>query len=384
MTEPEASPTPRTSVAEVFAHIIQHDPLFILDVRNEEDYRDWRIEGPSVQSVNVPYFDLLDDLGPLEGKLPSDTSVLVVCAKEGSSDYVALQLREQGRHDVSVLEGGMKQWSQHLHVVKVGDLSGGGALYQCVRVGKGCLSYIIAGGGEAVVVDAARMTQVYESFAKELGVQIRHLMDTHLHADHISGGRRLAAGIGADYWLPPGDAENVNYSYSPLGDGITVTIADGTISIRAVASPGHTSGSTSLVVDNTYLLSGDTLFVKSIGRPDLAGKAGDWAYDLYTTLYRTYQNLNPDLTVLPAHYANSDELDGAGRVLSKLGTLFQENRALSVTDASEFHRLVTEHLPQQPNAYQQIREVNMGRFSVLEDAQLEEMEIGPNRCAVSG
>ncbi|QSO52356.1 MBL fold metallo-hydrolase [Alicyclobacillus curvatus] len=372
----------KTSSSEIFLDIISKTPLFVLDVRNEEDYEDWRIEGPSVSSVNVPYFDLLDGLQPLDGKLPDTGPVVVVCAKEGSSEYVAAQLREQGREDVSILRGGMREWSQYLHPVRVGDVAGGGALYQFVRSGKGCLSYMVVAGKDAVVVDAARRIDVYQEFAANLGVKIRHVIDTHLHADHISGGRDLAEATDADYWLPRADAANATYSYSPLQDNAQFTIGDA-VRIVAVASPGHTSGSTSLIVDDTYLLSGDILFVQSIGRPDLAGKGGDWARDLYQTLYQTYRQFSSDLLVLPAHFANPSELDEQGRVMAQLGSLLKGNSALTIEEASEFYHLVTENLPKQPNAYQEIREVNLGQLVVTDEAEREEMEIGPNRCAVS-
>ncbi|QQE77223.1 MBL fold metallo-hydrolase [Alicyclobacillus sp. SO9] len=379
----ESTSTQKMPVPKVFEEIMDHKPLFILDVRNEEDYGDWKIEGDAVTSINVPYFDLLDDLKPLDEKLPEDQSVLVVCAKEGSSEYVAEQLREEGRTDVFVMEGGMKGWSQYLHPVKAGDLPNGGSLYQFVRVGKGCLSYMIVSGKQALVVDAARMTDVYEHFAKDLGVSIEHVVDTHLHADHISGGRKLAASTGARYWLPPGDAERVTYDYTQLADGTTLSVGSSGVKVRALATPGHTSGSTSIVVDDKYLLSGDTLFVQSIGRPDLAGKAGEWALDLYSSLHETYHNLSPDLHVLPAHFATTGELDDSGRVMARLGTLFERNSSLGVDDKAEFERMVTENLPPQPNAYREIREVNMGQLEVDDSAKLEEMEIGPNRCAVS-
>lgn len=373
----------RTSSSQLFLDIVSKKPLFILDVRNEEDYEDWKIEGSSVTSVNVPYFDLLDGLEPLQGKLPDNRPVVVVCAKEGSSEYVATQLREQGREDVSILQGGMKEWSQYLHPVRVGEVSSGGALYQFVRTGKGCLSYMIVSGEDAVVVDAARQTDVYEAFATELGVRIRHTLDTHLHADHISGGRELAARTNAQYWLPTADAERATYRYNPLQNNTQIPVGDKGVRIVAVASPGHTSGSTSLIVDDTYLLSGDILFVESIGRPDLAGKGSDWARDLHQTLYHTYRQLNTNLLVLPAHFSNPSELDEHGRVLARLGTLFQNNSALTIEEASDFHRMVTENLPRQPNAYQEIREVNLGQLVVTDDVAQEEMEIGPNRCAVS-
>lgn len=85
----------------------------------------------------------------------------------------------------------MKAWREHLEPVKVGNLKDGGAIYQFVRLGKGCLSYMVLSQGEAAVIDAVRMTDVFIRFADEHQVRIKHTIDTHLHADHISGGRQL-------------------------------------------------------------------------------------------------------------------------------------------------------------------------------------------------
>nr|WP_102264122.1 MBL fold metallo-hydrolase [Mesobacillus jeotgali] len=365
---------------EVTKKVFNKEPFFILDVRNETDFNDWKIEGENFEYLNVPYFDLLDGVEEILDQVPTDKEVLVVCAKEGSSVMVAEMLEEAGR-EVSYLQGGMKAWSEHLEPVKVGDLKDGGAMYQFVRIGKGCLSYAVVSNGEAALIDATRMTDVYLDFAKDLGVEIKHVFDTHLHADHISGGRKIAEATGATYWLPPKDADEVTFIYQSLEDGNNVKIGETNIDINALYTPGHTIGSTSFVVDEKYLLSGDILFIDSIGRPDLAGKAEDWVADLRNSLYTRYKQLSDELVVLPAHFMIIEELNEDGSVSEKLGTLFAKNHGLNIEDEAEFRRLVTENLPPQPNAYQEIRETNMGKISP-DDEKQREMEIGPNRCAV--
>lgn len=366
--------------AQVARRVIDHQPLFILDVRNREDFEDWKIEGHQFEYLNIPYFELLDGVDEILPKLPSDKDILVVCAKEGSSVMVAEMLSEAGL-DVYYLEGGMKAWSSHLEPIKVGDLTGGGELYQFVRLGKGCLSYMVVSGGEAAIIDAVRFTDVFMNFAKEKNVEIKYVFDTHLHADHISGGRHIAKQAGATYYLPPKDAEEVVYDYTPLEDGLTVKVGNSQIEVGALYSPGHTIGSTSFIVDQKYLLTGDILFIDSIGRPDLAGQAEDWVGDLRETLYRRYRELAEDLIVLPAHFMIIEELNEDGTVAKRLGDLFAENHGLNIESEEEFRRTVTENLPPQPNAYQEIRQVNMGKLTPDEEEQTE-MEIGPNRCAV--
>lgn len=361
--------------------VLDREPLYILDVRNEGDYNDWKIEGERVASINIPYFDLLDGVEDALGKIPTDGRVLVACAKEGSSKFVAEQLIEAGRAEVYYLEGGMKSWSEYLEPVKIGDLKQGGALYQFVRLGKGCLSYMVVSGGEAAVVDTVRMTDAYCSFAAQKGVRIKHAIDTHLHADHISGGRKLAERVGATYWLPPKDADEVVFDYAKLEDGAEIAVGEAGVKIHAVYSPGHTIGSTSFIVDDQYLLTGDILFLESIGRPDLAGKAGDWIGNLRDTLYNRYKELPEELVVLPAHFGKITELGGDGSVRARLGDLYATNPGLNVPGEAEFRRAVTEHLPQHPNSYTEIRQTNMGIIQPAEERQ-REMEIGPNRCAV--
>ncbi|MFP5202475.1 MULTISPECIES: MBL fold metallo-hydrolase [Bacillus] len=360
--------------------IVGKEPLFLLDVRNQADVQDWKIEGEAIVDMNVPYFDLLDGVEGLLQHIPSDREVLVVCAKEGSSILVAEMLSEAGM-TVRYLQGGMKAWSEHLEPVKIGNLSGGGELYQFVRMGKGCLSYMIMSNGEAAVVDAARMTEVYIDFAKKHDVSVTHVLDTHLHADHISGGKELAELTGATYWLPPKDAEEVTFEYERLEEGQRITIGTASIDIHPIYSPGHTIGSTSFIVDNQFLLSGDILFIDSIGRPDLAGMAEDWVDDLRETLYERYMALSKEYIVLPAHFMTIEEMNEDGSVWKELGSLLKENHGLHIEDQQVFRQMVTEGLPAQPHAFQEIRQANMGKLNPDVEEQ-REMEIGPNRCAI--
>jgi len=367
--------------AKDIAEKVLFGELFILDVRNEVDYVDWKIEGKQVSSINKPYFDLLEGVESILEELPKEKDILVVCAKEGSSKFVAEQLIEAGLKNVYYLAGGMKAWSEYVKPIKVGDLKDGGSVYQFNRLGKGCLSYMVISNGEAVVIDSIRTIEAYEEFAKEQSAMITNVMDTHLHADHISGGRKLAQKVKGTYWLPPKDAEEVVFSYEPLVEGIVIQVGGTKIAIETIYSPGHTIGSTSFIVDDVYLLSGDILFVDSIGRPDLAGKAEDWVSDLRNTLYKRYKTLSQDLIVLPAHYSKVSELDEQGRVRAKLKDLFKRNAGLNIEDELEFRKTVTENLPPQPNAYQDIRQTNMGKINPSVEEE-REMEIGPNRCAV--
>lgn len=366
------------SAKDIADRVMNQDPVYILDVRDKESSEDWQIEGKSVHLINIPFEKLKDsDPAKLEG-LQKDRTMYTVCAKGNTSQEAAEYLFDNGFEHVHSIDGGMAAWSEQLEPVKVGELEGG-AIYQFVRLGKGCLSYLIESDGEAAVIDASRMTDDYIKFSEEKGIAIKHVLDTHLHADHISGGKKLADHVGATYYLPPEDAEEVVFDFEPAKDGTKLNVGKSTI--EAIYSPGHTIGSTTFIVDGKFLLTGDILFVESIGRPDLAGKAKDWAKDLYETLYERYKELTGDLIVLPAHYATLSEMNEDGSVSEKLSVLYSQNEGLQISDEARFIDRVTEGLKDQPNAFEEIRQTNMGRLEPEPD-KAKEMETGPNNCAV--
>jgi rhodanese-related sulfurtransferase len=188
--------------------------LVILDVRNETDYNDWKIEGKNLKSINIPYFQFLDDEEPAITDLPKDTEIVVICAVGGASEFVAELLMEKGYKTVS-LEGGMLAWSQFYHpvVVYTDDKM---KLIQVNRLSKGCLSYAVISGGEGMIVDPNQKIEIYLELAEQHHFKIEHVVDSHLHADHISGGIRLAEQTGATYFISSGEAKGTNLQFKPL------------------------------------------------------------------------------------------------------------------------------------------------------------------------
>ncbi|MGE6752586.1 MBL fold metallo-hydrolase [Rossellomorea sp. NPDC071047] len=363
---------------ELTKKILNGDSMFILDVRPKDAFDDWKVEGKNVKIINKPFSELKDNLGSVQSILPPDEAIYVICAKGNSSTKTAEMLVDAGMDNIYSVNGGMQAWSEYLEPVKIGDVSGG-SLYQFVRIGKGCLSYAIVSNREVAFVDSSRILGSYKKFIQEHKVSVKAVLDSHLHADHISGGRSLSSEYNSPYYLPPKDAEDVQYEYKELNDDTVINVGDTTI--KAVYSPGHTIGSTSFIVDDHYLLTGDILFIDSIGRPDLAGKAEDWVGDLRKTLYTRYKDLADELIVLPAHFMTIDEMNEDGSVSHPLKALYRENHGLNIQDEQEFRKTVTENLPPQPNSYEKIRETNMGKMHPEEEEQ-REMETGPNRCAV--
>ncbi len=356
------------------------EELFILDVRNESDFQNWKIEGENVELLNIPYFDLIDGVEQALSQIPVGKKLLVICAKEGSSKFVAEQIVEAGRENVHYLHGGMKAWSEHLEQVNVYE-DQQVKVYQFIRVGKGCLSYMVLSGKEALVVDPSRFTDVYQKVAQNEGVTIKHIVDSHLHADHISGGKVLADATGASYYLMK--SEGAVFDFKALEDHEHIQFEQVDLQVLAVKTPGHTPGSVSFLVNDKLLFSGDTIFVGGLGRPDLGGKVREWAEDLYETVYDKISQMADDVIVLPAHYASlDDERNQGGYIGAALGDIREKNELMRNKNKSDFiHSVsVSAHSETPPN-FEEIVAINRGIEEATPERQ-QELEIGPNRCAV--
>lgn len=354
--------------------------VFLLDVRAASAYQDWRIQDEGVVSANIQNSKLKEHGPEAFSVIPKDKQVITVCAKGHAAQEAAQMLSDKG-YDAVYLEGGMQAWSEYYYsslVTTTNDLK----LLQVLRPAKGCLSYFLVSQGEAVVVDPARHIQVYLNLAKEYGVQIRHVLDTHLHADHITGGHDLAAQTGAQYWISEGEMKEANRSFHALSDGLKLEFGASTLEVIAVPTPGHTPGSTSFLVNQQYLLSGDTVFVNGLGRPDLGGKAKEWAKMLYNTVVTRLNNLSDNTIVLPAHYSDYREITDAGYVAAVLGDLRATNDLLSGGEnETRFTEAVTGKNGATPPNYETIIAINRGVTTVTSE-EASDLEIGPNRCAV--
>ncbi len=369
----------KITAQEISEKVLNKDNLFVLDVRNETDFNDWKIEGENFEYLNVPYFELIDGIEPIQDKIPTDKEILVVCAKEGSSMMVAEFLDEAGISS-SYLEGGMKSWSEFLHKTKVYE-DQHITVYQFVRVGKGCLSYMVVSDGEALIVDPSRFVEQYEAAAQEVGAKVKHIVDSHLHADHISGGKMLADKTGADYYLMK--SEGATFDFNPLEDHEKIVFNNVTLEVLAVKTPGHTPGSVSFFVNNKLLFSGDTIFVSGLGRPDLGNKVRKWAKDLYNTVYSKVSAIADDVIVLPGHYASlDDEMNSSGFIGATLGDIRKRNEKMFNTSEEEFLDQVEKSASSvKPPNFEEIVSINRGMVSA-DVEKMQELEIGPNRCAV--
>ncbi len=218
------------------------------------------------------------------------------------------------------------------------------------------LSYFFgcAGQGQAVAVDVvAGDEDWFLAQADEAGVEITHVIDTHVHADHISGGRALARRANAPYCLHERARDTVLFEFRALTDGQWLEV--GNVKLQVLHTPGHTPESICLLVKDArrgdepwFVVTGDTLFVGAVGRPDLAGREQEMAATLWHSLHQKLLHLPDNIEIYPGHQAGSACGVGlSGKPSSTLGFEKRWNPALG-QDLTSFVREVTTHMPPRP------------------------------------
>jgi glyoxylase-like metal-dependent hydrolase (beta-lactamase superfamily II)/rhodanese-related sulfurtransferase len=382
------SPVPTLDVGELLLAGDRGHPLLLLDVRNEDEVRAWKVEAKRpIDTVHIPYFDFIEDEAGSVARVPAGRDVVVLCAHGGSSGMVAGMLADAGiraRH----VKGGMVAYGEYLQAVEVPlerAEAGHFTLWQINRRGKGCLSYVVAARGEAVVVDPSKDIGWFEAFAVRHGLRLTRVLDTHVHADHVSGGPALAERLGVPYSVFAGEGFDLRQPVTPLADGQVLRVGGDhgvTLDVHVMRTPGHTPGSTSYLVGGRYLLTGDMMFVGSVGRPDLGGHVVEWGHMLFTTLTERLAPLGDDVLVLPAHYAGVHEIGDDGVVSGRLGTLRGRLPELQFRTADEFVAWVRAAVTEPPASYAEIIKVNLGLSSAPLDT-ITEWELGKNECAAS-
>jgi glyoxylase-like metal-dependent hydrolase (beta-lactamase superfamily II) len=384
----------------VWERLLHDEPMFILDVRNPDEFARWRVEGPRpLATLNVPYFELLDLEGEQEdvteavmrgvqaqlmGQLPRDRPILAVCAEGNTSNYVAEGLRRLG-FDAVNMEGGMEAWG-NFYYWRLVEETERFSLFQVVRPARGCLSHVLVSDNRAAVFDPARHIETYHELAAGLGARIELVLDTHLHADHLSGGPSLGRHDRIPYHLHPYDAIHpldmlpARIAYRPLEAGQMLHL--GQAEIRVLHYPGHTLGMVAFLIEGRYLLTGDSLFIESIARPDLGGRAEAWTPLLYASLKRMAE-LPDDTQVLPAHFSDITAGDENGVYRATLGELKRRNPGLLKLAEGEqaFCDYILASLPAFPEAYVEIKRANAGLASP-NARKAQELELGKNICAV--
>lgn len=278
--------------------------ISILDIRPIPERAEWFIP----QSIHLDAYSKLKikDENALQGlHLDKSIPVVAVCAS-GKTSMIAAELLKKYGYETYSLKDGMKGWSLAWNkaVVQFEDYQ----IVQLRRTGKGCLSYIIASENNAIVVDASLPAKVYQSILKENNWSLKAVMETHIHADHLSRSKQLAEELHVPLFLPT--PNKVSFLHESLQNNQTIEL--GKIAIKVIFTPGHTLESVCFLINDEVLLSGDTIFTNAVGRPDLKAN-NDEAKQKAELLYESLQkilHLGDDVIVLSAHTNVPVDFDG--------------------------------------------------------------------------
>lgn len=389
------------SARELKAKLDRNEPVIVFDVRGRDDVESWGVEGrENLKTINVPYREMVpaggaddDPVGKiqayvqthLQDELTANAEVVSVCAQGISSMDITEALRGLG-YEAETLHGGMQAWGAYYDIQTVVEDDRLG-IYQVTRPARGCISHVVVSEGQAVVVDPLRHVDNYVDFVQQKGAEIQFVLDTHAHADHISGGPALAERLNVRYYLHPYDAIHpldvlpAEIDYEFIDDEQTFHV--GGVEIEALHIPGHTLGNLAYLVDGQYVMTGDSVFIDSIARPDLGGQGETWAPMHYRSLKRILA-LPEETVVLPGHFSGPDEAGDDALFADSLSNIARRNEGLLKAQDGEsaFVDYILESLPTFPDEYVEIKRVNAGLVEP-DERKASELETGRNVCALS-
>jgi len=370
------------SAAQLYSWLTNKEKITVLDVRNKVDFGRFQVESPYPFSMlNVSYFDFMEIEDECVAKVPRNRPVRVVCAKEGSAQYVAEILEKHGFDDIGYLEGGIKSWGNVL-VPKLLNPGADYSLYQFIRPGKASCSYGLSYKGEMMLFDPSRNVAFYKGFCAEQQARLVRTFETHLQADYIAGSRLLAADTGAEMLANEGDFKGAKINYTRLQDTAVFGFSGGGPEVKVMFTPGHTPGSTSYIIDDRFMVTGDTVFISSVGRPDLGGQVDAWSDLLFATLKKVSQ-LDCGMLILPGHYSSWTEANSNLEFVASLQETIGRNKDIYAMDnPKDFLAWIKDNMRKQPDEYAVIRKVN-ANLEEVDDEKAEELDLGKNECAAT-
>lgn len=378
---------PELQPEDLVAEAERGEPLQVLDIRAPQAAAETAIELPPPASyLNLPGSRLVALNDPSEIGLQRERPVAVVCAMGNSSKQVTTWLNRLGYRARSVA-GGMARWASTVVPREIAPPAGFDRVIQFDRVAKGALGYALFAGGEALLVDVPRDPRPFLDAVAAAGARVKAVADTHCHADYFSGGPALARELGVPYHLHPEDAvdpyegRSARIPFTPLADGQTLALGGARIGV--VHTPGHTAGSVCFRLGDGAVLTGDFLFVASIGRPDLAGRCAEWTALLWRSLERARAEWPDALEILPAHYAGAGERRPDHAVAAPFGALRRSNPGLAFADEPAFAAWVAARCSSFPESYRRIKTANLG-LERIDAWEAETLESGKNECALAG
>jgi len=345
----------------------------IIDIRPLNERAEWYIPG----SIHMDISEKLKQKNPSVFKdvhFDKSVPIVTVCAG-GKTSVVAADMLQQKGYKTYSLQEGMKGWSLAWNTAykQFDDFE----LWQVRRTGKGCLSYIIASKGEAIIVDASLPLEVYLKLVQQNQLSVKYVIETHIHADHLSRSREISQYFEAPLYIP--FPSKVQFEFKKITSDTTFSI--GSIEMKSIATPGHTFDSFSYYIEKHVLLTGDTLFTNAVGRPDLNASAEE-SRRKTKMLYQSLRKLIsfPDkVMVLPAHTNKPVAFDNE-IIKATIGEA-KKNISFLHRNEDEFIDSLLDNLPPAPSNYLSIIEKNIkGNFS---DANPVDLEAGANHCAIS-
>ena len=363
-------------------------PLHLLDVRAPERLASGTVDAvPPERFHNVRGSQVLAAADPRALGLDPAAELAVVCGRGMDSLVVTRHLVARGYRARS-LAGGMAAWRTALverPIEAIEPRAGLDLVVQFDRVANGALAYVLASDGRALVVDPPRRTRAIESALAARGLALAAVAETHVHADFLSGAAELAARHGVPHYLHgrdlvlPYDGRRGRLEVVDLAGGREIAL--GRARIAAEETPGHTEGSVSFRVGDELVLSGDFVFVASVGRPDLGGRTEEWTGELFASLARARSGWSRDLLVLPGHYAGDRERRADRAVAATFGELLASNEPLGITDLDAFRAWVAARAGDYPERYRRLKAINLGLESPPAD-EADELDAGRNQCAL--
>jgi glyoxylase-like metal-dependent hydrolase (beta-lactamase superfamily II)/rhodanese-related sulfurtransferase len=375
--EKTAALDPRISANDLKRELDQgklNREVFLLDVRESDEFMNWNIDN----SENIPLGQIPQSID----RMPKDKEIVTICPAGNRSAMVTLMLERLG-YNVKTLEDGLTSWSSaYERVARTFEVADGKRvkIVQLRRIGKGCLSYIIESNYEATVIDPLLPIEDYLAIAEgEMNAKITKVMDTHLHADHVSGAKELSKTAEAELYLSALENYREIGSFSRLNDGDVIKI--GSVTLQVIFTPGHTEGSVSLWLGSKLLFTGDTLFINNIGRPDLKEWTEELASKLHASIKGTIFMLPDETIILPAHH--DSPVGGDTLIEAQLGDIKSQQNLQEIfgLQKESFVQRMNSITAQTPPSYKEITPMNKGEKEKPSLKEIHQLEMGPNRCS---
>ncbi|RLM97165.1 MBL fold metallo-hydrolase [Haloarcula sp. Atlit-7R] len=385
----EDYPDPPTDPPSLSATALQTkldtgESVRLLDVRDRDEYEQWRVRGETVTATQLPFAKFLQakvtgEVNDIVDEVAGSGPITVVCGRGEASAFVAGLLTE---HDIEAqnLSDGMEGWARlyEAREIPCDDAT----VLQYRRPSSGCLGYMVVSDDSAAVIDPLRaFTDRYIADATDRDASLTHAIDTHVHADHVSGVRRLAEETDAKPILSERAVARGVDDMTALADDESLQVGSATLEPRPL--PGHTTGMTGFTIGDV-LLAGDSIFLNSVARPDLeagADGARDLARDLHRTLTDRLSVLPDETLVAPGHYSESTMSANDGTFTASLGTLRSRLTGFEM-DREAFVEYVCDDIPARPANFERIIAINLGAETADDDTAFE-LELGPNNCAAA-